>query len=172
MTTETQTDRTDALLGAAEEAFGFVPNVLREMSASPGALDTYLSGQKALAAPGARLSERDRNLVQLAVSQHFDCEYCKTAHAGIARKLGSSPEAIEAASTGGEVDASEGGAFVDAARLLLAKHGKLDGRDLARLEAAGVDRPMLIELVGSISLKVLSTWVNHIAGTEIDPQFS
>ena len=44
------------ILEQVKRKFGFVPNVLREMSASPAALQVYLGGQESLAQGSLRAS--------------------------------------------------------------------------------------------------------------------
>jgi AhpD family alkylhydroperoxidase len=171
MTPTTQSERTPPLLDAAKAKFGFVPNVLRQMSTSPAALEVYMQAQGSLANPGNRLSNRDRNLVQLAVSQHFGCDYCSAAHATIGKGLGSEPSTLDAVRAGQAIPEGEGGHMVEAVRLLLAGQGHLSGEERARLEGQGIDREVLYELIANISTKLLSNWVNHLAETEIDPQF-
>lgn len=169
--TTTQRDRKEELLSVAKAKFGFVPNVLRQMSDSPAALDVYLSGQRALAHEGGRLDERERNLVQLAAARFYDCDYCTTAHCAIGRSQGVEGATLEAVASGQSVPDAEGGRYVEAAKLLLDKQGHLSGEDLARLKAEGIDREVLFEIVGGIAVKLVSTWVNHISNTEIDDQF-
>lgn len=60
---------------------------------------------------------------------------------------------------------------VKGTRLVLAKKGWLSAEDLEALEADGIDRRQLYELIALIGLKTISTYINHIAHTEIDPQF-
>jgi alkylhydroperoxidase family enzyme len=57
-------------------------------------------------------------------------------------------------------------------QLLLDKQGHLSGEDLARLEGQGIGREVIYELIANISVKMLSNWVNHVAKTKIDAQFS
>jgi len=78
---------------------------------------------------------------------------------------------LAAIGRGESVNDSEGGAIVEATRLLIAKQGHLSGADLASLQAQGIDKAMLFEMIGGISVKLLSNWVNHIANTKIDAQF-
>lgn len=170
--TTNQQDRKQELLSSAEAKFGFVPNVLRQMSDSPTTLDVYLSGQRALAQEGGRLGERERNLVQLAAARFFDCNYCKSAHKAIGRSQGVQPSTLEAVAGGQDISADEGGKIVEAARLLMDKQGHLSGEDLARLQAAGVDREVLFEIISGIAMKLVTTWVNHISRTKVDDQFS
>ena len=49
--------------------------------------------------------------------------------------------------------------------------GLLAPGDLTSLEAEGVDRSQLYEVVALIALKTLSNYVNHIAHTPVDEAF-
>ena len=172
MTTATQETRKQELLAGAEAKFGFVPNVLRQMSTSTAALEVYMQGQAALGAEGNRLTDKERNFVQLAVSQVNECDYCKAAHVAIGRMGGADTSDLEAVAAGQTIDASEGGDHVAATRLLMEKQGHLTAEDLGKLEQQGIDKEVLYEIIGNIAVKTVSNWVNHIAGTKIDAQFS
>ncbi len=172
MTITTQETRKQALLDAAEAKFGFVPNVLKQMGESPAALEVYLGGQKALGTEGNRLTDEQRNYVQLATSQANGCNYCSAAHKAIGKMQGSDPAHLDAIAKGETIAEADGGAYVDATRLLMEKKGFLDGQDLARLQAQGINREAIYEIVASIAVKQVSNWVNHIAGTKVDAQFS
>lgn len=171
MTTTIQDTRKKDLLTAAETKFGFVPNVLKQMATSPAALEVYMGGQTALGNEGNSLTPEQRNHVQLAVSQRNGCDYCTAAHSAMGKMQGSNADDIKALATGNSIAEDAGGAYVDAAFLIMDKHGHLDGQDLARLEAKGIDREKIYEIIGSIAIKQLSNWVNHIANTEVDGQF-
>lgn len=172
MSTSIQDSRKQDLLSIAEAKFGFVPNVLKEMGTSPAALEVYLKGQGALGNEDNRLSAEQRNYVQLAVSAANDCAYCSSAHQAIGRMQGSSPDDLKAVASGQEISVEAGGLYVEAARLIMEKQGHLDGQDLARLEAQGLDREVLYEIIANIGVKLVSNWINHIAGTRVDTQFS
>ncbi|MFT5289587.1 MAG: putative peroxidase-related enzyme [Planctomycetota bacterium] len=172
MTTTTQDTRKEELLAGAESKYGFVPNLLRQLSTSTAALELYTQGQATLSAEGSRLSGKERNLVQLTVSEINDCGYCKAAHSAIGRMDGVDSSVLAAVSAGQSIEASEGGDYVAAARLLIEKQGHLSGEDLARLEKQGIDREVLFEIIGSIAIKTVSNWVNHIARTKVDAEFS
>ncbi|MDF1839652.1 MAG: carboxymuconolactone decarboxylase family protein [Planctomycetota bacterium] len=171
MTITTQETRKQALLESTEAKFGFVPNVLKKMSASPAALEAYLAGQTALGAEGNQLTDEQRNFVQLATSERNGCNYCTTAHKAIGKVQGSDAAHLDAIGQGHSIPEDAGGAYVDATHLLMEKNGFLDGKDLARLESLGIDRGVIYEIVANIAVKQMTNWVNHIAGTKLDSQF-
>ena len=61
--------------------------------------------------------------------------------------------------------------LVSAAWQVLDTRGWLGASDLANLEAEGVDRAQLYEVVALVGLKTISNYVNHIAHTAIDVEF-
>jgi AhpD family alkylhydroperoxidase len=172
MTTTIQDNRRQELFSAAEAKFGFLPNVLKQMGTSPAALEVYLKGQAALGNPGNRLTAEQRNYVQLATSERNDCKYCVAAHKTMGSMQGSDKANLAAVAAGESIANDAGGLYVEATRLIMEKQGHLDGQDIARLEAQGLDREVLYEIVASVGVKLISNWINHIAGTKVDAQFS
>lgn len=167
--TATTDTRAEAILSSVEEAYGFRPNLIQEMVASPAAANVYLGGQQAM--QGASLSQREQNAVMLAVSARNECHYCTAAHSAIGSQAGLSDREIEAIQGGEGLEDERLAAVVAATRRVLDREGWLEEADLSELESRGVDRAQLYEIVALVGLKTISNYVNHIAGTEIDPQF-
>lgn len=164
-----RTTEAEGILSTVEETYGFRPNLMEELATAPAALRTYLAGQDAMS--GASLSPSQAQAVQLAVAAHNDCHYCRAAHSKLGRGSGISDDDVEAIS-GGELPGDpEIRPVVEATRRVLGERGWLDEDDLTELADAGVDRQKLYEIVAFVGLKTLSNYVNHIAGTEVDPQF-
>jgi uncharacterized peroxidase-related enzyme len=154
----------------AHEAFGFVPNLVKEISEhNPAAAKLYLATTDLL--QQGRLTDTEREVVFLAVSRYNDCHYCTSVHGKMAVTSGLSHATVEAINTGGLPDDGRLRALVQATRLLLDKRGWLDDEDLESLEKNGVDRAELFEINAIIGVKTFSNYVNHVAQTEIDPQF-
>jgi uncharacterized peroxidase-related enzyme len=159
----------DEVFDAVRSKYGFVPNLIREMSKSPAAARVYLGGQQALAE--GRLSARDREAVQLAVSVYNECAYCRAAHRMGASSAGIAAMDVAAIERGDHAEDPRVGALVAATWEILDLRGWLKAADLARLEAQGIDRGQLYEIVALVGLKTISNYVNHIAHTEIDREF-
>jgi len=170
MTPTTATDeRAEQILSQVEEAYGFRPNLIEELVTSPAAAQVYLGGQESM--QGASLDEAEQNAVMLAVSTRNECHYCTAAHAGIGRQVGLSERQVEAILEQEGPEDERLAALVDATDRILGKEGWLEEDDLDEFERRGVDRAQIYEIVALIGLKTVSNYVNHIAGTEIDPQF-
>ncbi len=61
--------------------------------------------------------------------------------------------------------------LVSATWQVLDTRGWLEVSDLANLEAEGVDRSQLYEVVALVGLKTISNYINHIAHTAVDREF-
>ena len=157
------------ILAQVERAYGFVPNVLRELSTSPAALQVYVAGQNALAQ--GTLSPAEQQAVQIAVAAFNECQYCQTAHSWVGKKAGLSPEDIEAIKAGGRPTDQAVAAVVAATRAVLDRRGWLDPEALSRLEQEGASRAKLYEVIAFIGLKTISNYVNHMAHTPLDEVF-
>jgi len=164
-----ETSVVNEVFEAVRKKYGFVPNLIREMSVSPAVAQVYLGGQQAMAE--ATLSARDREVVQLAVSVYNECAYCKAAHRMGASASGIAAGDIAAIERGDRAEDPRVGALVSATWEILDLRGWLKAADLERLRALGVDRAQVYEIVALIGLKTISNWINHIAHTEIDAAF-
>ena len=169
MATTTRNDR-EQILDEVKSKFGFVPNLLDNLSQSPAAARVYLGGMDALATGNLRPAEVQA--VALAISGANECHYCTAAHGTVAKSLGISAEDVTALKSGGEVSDAALASVADATRLLWDKRGWLTPEDLQALEARGIDRPKLYEIVALVGLKVLSNFVNHIEQTPVDAAFA
>ena len=157
------------VFGVVRKKYGFVPNLIREMSLSPAVAQVYLGGQQAMA--GATLRGRDQEVVQLAVSVYNECAYCRAAHRMGAKGGGIAPGDIVAIERGDRPEDPRVSALVATTWEILDMRGWLKATDLSRFRALGIDRAQVYEIVALIGLTTISNWINHIAHTEIDEPF-
>lgn len=158
------------ILANVRKKLGFVPNLFQEMSKSPATLQVYLGGQEALLT--GSLTPQEQQAVQLTVSAFNGCHYCQAAHEWIGGKLGIKAEDLEAIREGGVPADSGLATVVRATRLILESKGWLDVATVRALGQEGISRARLYEIVAFIGLKTISNYINHIAHTPIDDQFS
>ncbi len=166
----TQSSKTQEVLGKVKQTYGFVPNLYTEFAThSPAVADVYLTAMKLIGE--ASLSPKEQQAVILAISSYNDCAYCKAAHSTVAGMVGMPEEEIEAITTGGLPVDTRLRSLITATRRILGKRGWLNEDDLAEFEAQDIDRGQIYEIVALIGIKTISNFVNHLAHTEIDPQF-
>lgn len=162
-------DAADDVFEAVTAKLGFVPNLIREMAKSPAVARVYLGGQQAMG--GASLRPAEQQIAQLAVSVYNECAYCRAAHRGGCRQAGVTLADVELVEKGALPEDRRLRAVVSATWQVLDTRGWLSASDLSGLEADGIDRAQLYEIVALVGLKTISNYVNHIAHTPIDAQF-
>lgn len=171
METITQTTQAQQVLDKVKETYGFVPNLYTEFTGhSPAVAEIYLSANRLL--KGMSLTGQEQQTIMLAISTNNECHYCKAAHSKAARMMGVLPEDIEAITSGDLPSDPRLRSLLAATQRLLDKRGWLTDTDLAELEVLGIDRGQVYEIVALIGIMTMSNFVNHIADTEIDSQFS
>lgn len=155
----------------AQQALGFVPNLIKEMTKeNPAVGDAYLTAQGILQENGV-LSPAEQQAVILAVSSYNDCHYCTKAHAVAGQQAGLDAATVEAINASGLPDDDRLRSLVRATRRILGKRGWLSDADEAEFADLGLERPELYEIITLIGVKTMSNYVNHIAGTEVDEPF-
>jgi uncharacterized peroxidase-related enzyme len=83
-------DKNKKIFGELKGLFGKVPNIFAAFASSENGLENYFSylTQK------NSLTDREREVVNLVVSQVNQCQYCLSFHSAIAARLGFSNEQI------------------------------------------------------------------------------
>ncbi len=170
-TTANQTDYEQQVHEKSEQAFGFVPNLVKELAGeNPAAADAYLTGNGLIEETGT-LSPAEQQAVILAVSSYNDCHYCTKAHAAAGQQAGLDPDVIATINEGGLPSDRRLKSLVRATRRILGKRGWLSNADESEFADLGLERPELYEIITLVGLKTISNYVNHIAGTEVDDVF-
>ncbi|MEX2400604.1 MAG: carboxymuconolactone decarboxylase family protein [Rhodothermales bacterium] len=170
-TTNGQRDeQREKIFEAVESKFGFVPNLIRELAESPAVAQTYLNGADALSS-GA-FTQKEQQVIQATVAVYNACHYCTAAHGTIALGAGLDKDELAAILKGETPSDERLAAIVDTTREVLEQRGWLDEDEQAAIEARGLSRAELFEIIGFIGVKTLSNYVNHVAETEVDEQFS
>ena len=71
-----------------EKTIGFVPNMFASFAHSPTALGDYLTLQNRKTS----LSNKEKEIINLIVSQLNGCDYCKSAHTAVGQMVGFTEE--------------------------------------------------------------------------------
>ena len=169
-TTEVLTEKQEQIRNQVKQAFGFVPNVVETMiEHNPTVAEFYLTGSDLLGK--GSFSEKEHQAVIIAVSSYNGCNYCTTAHSALAKKAGVADEDIKALADQAAPSEERLSALAEATWLIQDKDGWLKEDDMQKLKQKGVTKSDVYEIISLIGLKTVSNYVNHINGTEIDPQF-
>lgn len=153
-----------------EQRLGFVPHLIKEMSVSLPTLLVYLNGQDILAK--GTLTPKEQQAVQLAVSSANSCHYCQAVHDFFGHQVGIPAEEIKAIRAGRPLADPRLAAVVETTKLLVEKRGWLSEGEQRTLAEQGLTKAALYEIIAYIGLKTITNYINHIAHTPVDAQFS
>ena len=135
-------------LEGARRAFGFVPNLLGVLAASPAALRTYLSVSEAFNA--SAFTDVERQVVLLSVSAEHECHYCMAAHSAAATAAKMPREVLDALRSGEPIPDARLETLRRITRTLVTSRGRLRGDELAVFLAAGFTTAQLLEVIAGI----------------------
>jgi uncharacterized peroxidase-related enzyme len=152
-------------LSKVKSAVGKVPGLYATFAQAPNVLTALLQFQGALRV--GELTVRDRDLIDLHVSQLNGCGYCVAAHTAIGKANKLSDEQLLRFRDGqGETDRDA--AVLALSRRVVHGHGLGAGAEIAQARAAGLSDAAIVEVVAAAALRSLVNAVALVSGAEID----
>lgn len=153
-----------ALFDNLQKGLGFVPNLYATFAHSDTALGDYLALQNRKSS----LRAKEREVINLVVSEVNQCLYCLSAHTILGKMNGFSEEQI--------FDLRSGEAPFDAKLDALAKfvrdvtinRGKPDAQSTEQLFAAGYTKANLIDILIVVGDKIISNYLHGVTQLPID----
>jgi len=153
-----------AIFSQLEKGLGFVPNLYAYYAKNETALGDYLALQNRK----STLTKKEREVINLVVSQYNGCRYCQSAHTVLAGLNGFNENEI--------LELREGQASFDPKLHALAQFtlattanlGKVDEATKELFFSAGYSEANLIDVVMNIGDKVISNYIHNLTGLEID----
>jgi len=158
-----------AVLAAAKERYGFVPNLAAYIAESPLVLASVLKLSEQF--EQSSLSPQEQQLVLLTVSALNGCSYCKTAHTALGKKAGLSNEKLQAVIAFRSLEDRRLEELRIFTLSVVEEKGYVDeGKVLAFLDA-GFTKGQVFEIVLGVALKTITNYSNHLAGAEPNDEF-
>lgn len=160
---EQATGKARELLADIVERHGSAGEMVSTMAHSPAVLEGYLSlsrAMKRVKIPRA-LSEK----ISLAVQEWVGCGTCREAHVAAGRAAGLSDADIELARQGTSTDAREA-ALIALAVKVLVEPSTVGDKDVAELRELGWSDRIIAEVVGVVTLNMLTGAFNLLAGIQ------
>lgn len=163
-TREEVSENNQAIFDNLKQNLGFVPNLYAYYAKNETALADYL----ALQGRKSTLSAKEREVVNLVVSQYNGCRYCQSAHTALGKMNGFTEEQI--------IEVRGGRASFDAKLDSLAKFtlaaaankGQVADDVKNELFNAGYTESNMIDIVMIIGDKIISNYIHNLTGFEID----
>jgi AhpD family alkylhydroperoxidase len=142
---------------------GFVPNLYAAFAHSENALASYL----ALGSAKTSLSKKEKEAVNLVVSQVNSCRYCQSAHTVLGKMNGFTDEEVVRI-RGGRATDPKLDALVRLAKEITASRGRPAAATVEAFYAAGYTKGSLVDLVVAVGDKAIMNYLHNITQVEID----
>ncbi|WP_010179653.1 carboxymuconolactone decarboxylase family protein [Aquimarina agarilytica] len=152
-----------AIFDNLEKAVGFVPNIYAAMAHSENGLGNYLqySGAK------TSFSNKEKEVIDLAVSQVNGCKYCLAAHTAIGKMNGFNDDQIIGFRQGNAED-TKLNALAKLAQSIAINKGKASDAEVAAFYEAGYNKENLVDLVLAIGIITTTNFFHNLTGVAID----
>lgn len=172
LTIETATGKAKAMLEAAKEKFGFVPNMYGGMAHEPALFEAYVSSYNSFRAE-CGFTPVEQEVILLVVSRENGCTYCMAAHSFVADKLSGVPAPItDAIRDGRTIPDAKLAALAAFTEKMVLSRGNPNDADIAAFKAAGYTERNILGVILGISVKTLSNYTNHVFHTPLDGAFA
>ncbi|MGJ8548016.1 carboxymuconolactone decarboxylase family protein [Winogradskyella wichelsiae] len=147
-----------------DNALGFVPNLYATFAHSDTALENYLSFANA----NTSLSAKEKEVVNLAVSQVNDCIYCLSAHTAIAKMNAFTDEQILELRAGFSSINNKLDALARLAKNITETRGKTNDSVLKNFFNAGYTTGNLIDTIALVGDKTISNYLHSTTKVPVD----
>lgn len=153
-----------AIFEQLEKTVGFVPNLFATYAHSENALGNYL----AYANAPTSLKAKEKEVVNLAVSQVNNCEYCLSAHTAIGKMNGFNDEQILELRAGKASFNTKYDALAQLAKNITENRGYTDAAVLENYFEAGYTKENFIDTVALVGDKTISNYINNTTQVPVD----
>jgi uncharacterized peroxidase-related enzyme len=153
-----------AIFEQLDKKLGMVPNLYATLAHSDHALGNYLTLQNGKSS----LSAKEREVINLVVSQVNECAYCLAAHTVLGGMVGFTPDQI--------IEIRKGGASFDTRLDTLARlaaditrnRGRAAPAAVDAFFAAGYDAGHLVDVVMAVGDKIITNYLHALTGVPVD----
>jgi len=163
-TREEVSTNNQAIFDSLNKGLGFVPNLYATYAHSDTALENYLNFANAKTS----LSAKEKEVVNLAVSQVNECIYCLSAHTAIGKMNGFTDEQILELRAGYSTVNTKFDALAKLARNITENRGKTDDSVLENFFNAGYTKGNLIDTISLVGDKTISNYVHSTTQVPVD----
>ena len=168
-TIDTAPQASRATMQALKENFGFLPNVLATMGASPVLLNGFAGAFGAY--HGGSFDECERQVLLLTNAVALRCPWTIAAHSTFALEDGMSAKEVNDLRAGALPSNPRYAALSHLSKLILQKHGLVDDSDIAAFVAAGFVKEQVFEVILGVGLSTLTAATTNLARTPIEDHF-
>jgi uncharacterized peroxidase-related enzyme len=153
-----------AIFDNLKKAVGFVPNIYGAMAHSEHALGSYLQFSGA----ASSFNKKQKEVIDLAVSQLNECRYCQSAHTVTSKMNGFTDDQIIELRRGGASWDSKIDILAKTAVNIVATKGKIGDAALEEFYAAGYTKANVVDLIMAIGIITVTNLFHNVTDVAID----
>lgn len=162
-TREQVSENNQAIFDNLQKGLGFIPNLYATMAYSKNGLERFLAYQNAKTS----YSNKEKEAINLIVSQVNGCVYCQSAHLVLGKMNGFSDEQLSEIRHGGSSD-NKLNALIALAADITKNRGYSNGVHLEAFFAAGYTNENLVDLVLQVSDKTAMNYLHNLTKIPVD----
>ena len=162
-TREVVAPKNQEIFDQLQKALGFVPNLYATIAYSANGLERFLAYQNAKTS----LSNKEKEAVNLIVSQVNNCEYCQSAHLVLGKMNGFTDEQLFEIRTGKATDAKLN-ALVQLASDITKNRGYATPELVEAFFNQGYTNENLVDLILQISDKTAMNYLHNLTKIPVD----
>ena len=163
-TRESVSPENQAIFDNLKKMLSFVPNLYATFAHSATALGTYLNLQNAKSS----LNAKQREIVNLVVSEVNDCEYCLAAHTAVGKMVGFTEAQILEIRTGRATFDPKLDALARFVREVAEKRGHVAAAETEAFLAAGWTEGNVVDVVMAVGDKIISNYLHGVTKIAVD----
>ena len=145
-------------------SIGFMPNLFATLGLSDNGLNRYIAFQN----DNSSLNNKEKEAINLIVSEVNDCNYCKSAHTAIGKMNGFTDEqALEIRSGQASFD-NKLNAIVKLSQDIVNTHGRVNQKYLELFFNQGYNKGNLVDVIIQIGEKTITNYLHNVTQITID----
>lgn len=153
-----------AIFDNVKKSVGFVPNIFATMAHSDNGLKNYLDFSNAKTS----LKTKEKEVINLAVSEVNQCQYCLSAHTAIAGMNGFSPEQIIELRTGNAPFDAKLDALAKLSKNIAENRGATDSTIINNFFAAGWTKENLVDVINQVGDITITNYLHGTTEVPVD----
>ena len=157
-------ENNQAIFDNLQKGLGFVPNLYATYAYNNTALGDYLALQNRK----STLKAKEREVINLVVSQVNDCRYCQSAHTALGKMNGFTDKQILEIRGGSASFDPKIDALAKFVKNITVNRSKPDPEVVAALFAVGYNEANLIDIIMVIGDKIISNFIHGTTNVPID----
>jgi uncharacterized peroxidase-related enzyme len=153
-----------AIFDKLKGGLGFVPNLYAAFAHSETALGDYLT----LQSRKSSLSLKEKEVINLVVSQVNECKYCLAAHTLLGQRAGFTQQETIDIRRGELLGNDKLDALASFVRSVATNRGKVSDDDRVAIHEAGYTEGNVVDAIIAIGDKIITNYLHNVTEVPVD----